>query len=299
MLGTKLTFREAVAPIPRFLRRYFVPVRIETIIAEQLREAGISAKHLGDFLTAHRLGQWSEQRAWDYWGGAANRQPAQPFNPGDASRMQALASVLPPGTAAMPDFGLFATEVKNYTETIRFCLYDNLPYPAAGTLDLLFFQNTPGAGRNVTNMFQGGALPGNTAFLVSSIGINPKPSPVDVASGAAFAQWQAVLTMDNNYKFVISSKEYFSCNPIAFLPPGFGIGSVSALAAVGTHANSGSPDKKASYVFDIPLGILPTRTFNGEAQWGTLRAVTTGSTTNPAVAAIENFLDGFLFRAVQ
>jgi hypothetical protein len=295
MLGSLVGKLSATVPAAhRLVRNYFMPVRVERVITEQLEKIGVPARHMPDFLRARRRG-FSAQMAEDFWGDLWGAQAAQPFTSQVQHRLDALATVLPPGMVNMPDFTSFANELPKYNEVIRWVMYDNLVYPAAGTLDLLFFQNNQGAGRAVTNMQQGGALPGNQMLVVTSIGINPKPSPTDVASGAALAQWQAVLNTDSFYRVTISSKEYFSCNPIAFLPPGFGIGTVATgtAASLGpTHANSGSPDKKAAYVLDIPLGILPTRTFSGEAQWGTLRTVTT-------VAVMENFFDGYLLRAVQ
>jgi hypothetical protein len=295
MLGTLIQRLKATTPaVHRLVRDYFKPVRLETVITEQLHKVGIPTRHMPDFRRANRKG-WGAQMAEDFWGDLWSVQGAQPFAPEVQQRLSALATVLPPGMVNMPDFTSFANELPRYNEVIRWVMYDNLVYPAAGSLDLLFFQNNQGAGRAVTNMLQGGALPGNQMLVVTSIGINPKPSPTDLLSGVAAAQWTAVMNTDSFYKVVISSKEYFSCNPAAFLPPGFGMGvqgfGTAALAA-SSNAQSGSPDKKAAYVLDIPLGILPTRTFFGELQWGTLRAVTT-------VAVMENFFDGLLLRAVQ
>jgi len=224
---------------------------------------------------------WSKQQWADFW--KDSRAQAVPQLQGGQ-----LLSVVPSSYFTTPDWTQFATELKGVQEVVRWTLYSYKAYPAAGSINLLFFDQSEGtatAGRLDTNMTTPGQLSGNEMMVVVGISVDPIPSATDVfavnaANGLAAQQWYTVLTQAW-LEVKVSGKEYLVIAPLTQLPPGHGFGTVfssSQLAAnvmnMG-HLQSGTPDNRSKYNLDPPFGLLPTRPFEARLRANALNTVTT------------------------
>jgi hypothetical protein len=199
-----------------------------------------------------------------------------------------LMSVVPTSFMTTPDFTAFANELKGIQEVVRWTLYSYKQYAAAGSVNLLFFDQSEGTatnGRLDTNMTTPGQLSGNEMMVVVGISVEPIPAQADVfavnaANGVAAQQWYNVLTQ-GWFEARQSGKEYLTIAPLTQLPPGHGFGSLFTSSAIAAnvmnigHLNNGAPDNNAKYSLDPPFGILPTRPFEARLRWNALQAVTT------------------------
>ena len=223
---------------------------------------------------------WSPRQWQDFWGDS--RAQGIPQMAGGQ-----LLTVVPPSYFSTPDWTQFASELKGVQEVIRWTLYSYKAYPAAGSVNLLFFDQSEGtatAGRLDTNMTTPGQLSGNEFMVVVGISVDPVPAAADVfvTNGPAVAlqQWYSVLTQ-GFFESKISGKEYLVIAPLTQLPPGHGVGALgTASAAAATTINfttvqSGTPDNQARYKLDPPFGLLPTRPFEARLRWNALQTVTT------------------------
>ena len=267
-------------------------VTLREILASQFAAVGIKDRHLDYFASQWRAGRWGRTLHQDFWGPqAAQLSPA--YGP--------YASVIPANAVAMPDFNAFASELKNVNEVLRWGLYDRVTYPVLGAQTVTFFQQSLNQGYQITNMLQPGALPGNQSQLVMGIRIGLEPSTADVAAGTAFAMWYPVAIGRNWVELTISTKNYVRESPIAKLAPGYGLIGSPGLTFTGgagvmpAFPQVGNPQASAIWNLNIPLGILPTRTFNVTLNW--IPTVSLGSGATEGHIVVE--LDGLMLRAAQ
>ena len=243
----------AGTPVPRFLRA------------------------MGDYTKT----QSRDQRV-DGWGGDIRGQQI----PGVAQGQ--LLGIIPESYFKTPDWLQFAAEISGIQEVITQPLYAYKAYAAAGYTDTLFFDQNEGNATNTrwdTNLQgPGGSLPANQMEVVVAIGVVPMPDDADVfvanALGKAGIEWYDVLT-NGRLEFFISNKEYLGVSPLWGLPTGFGPGTFtsstapSATAYSANFLNNGSPDNRARFHLDPPIGILPGRPFGARLKYATAEAVTT------------------------
>jgi len=242
--------------------------------------------------------RWSREQWSDFWGDWRAQAVPQAIG-------AQLMSVIPASFFQTPDWIGFANELKGVQEVVRWPLYSYLAYPAAGSVNLLFFATAEGQatnGRLDTNLTgTGGQLPGNQMFVGVGLGVEPWPAQADIfavnaANGLAAQQWYNVLTQ-GWVEVRISGKEYLVAAPLIRFPAGFGFGSVFTAGAIAANLmnmaflNNGSPDNRAKYNLDPPLGILPMRPFEARTRWNAVQAVATAGRIGTA-------FEGWLIRAV-
>jgi hypothetical protein len=237
-------------------------------------------------------------RQWrDFWG--PNTFMAQQVPPVAGGQ---LLSMLPASAQQMPDLAVFANEVRGISEVIAWPLYSFKAYPTTGVLQLLFFDETEGnaQGRGNTNMLTAGALPGNQMFIAAALHVVPIPAAADVVgdntvTAVAGREWYSVLRTNTWLEYKVSSKEVLVEGPITKFPTSFGVGNIQAGAPtviqnVSTTQN-GSPDNRAVYHLDPPIGLLPVRPFTVTLNWRALQTVTTAG----RIGVIQR---GWLIRAI-
>jgi hypothetical protein len=277
-------------------------VRIPQIVAHYLRQAGERARHVAEF--SRPADRWSRTRVADFWDLArrGGSLAANVMGPMQSPHGLQLMSVLPPSTVYMPDFSSFQAELKNYNEVVRYALYSFVAYPTAGSLDLIFFQDSQTVGRQNTNMEQAGSLPGNQMQVVVGIRFKDIAPFADVQvtnTTPALAAGESYRLLTNNcwLEGYVSNKLYTLGAPVDFYPPGTGVGTLHTATAVAatianfSHAQSGLAVNDAVFRQDPPLGILPTRPFNFHYRASVLNTVTTAH-------RVGIYLDGFQLRAV-
>ena len=222
------------------------------------------------------------KRQWqDFWGpNTFMGQGVPPIAGGQ------LLSMLPASAQQMPDLAAFANEVRGISEVIAWPLYSYKAYPAAGSLQLLFFDETEGNanGRANTNMLTAGALPGNQMFVAAALHVVAIPATADVVgdntvTAVAGQEWYSVLRNNCWLEYKVSSKEVLVEGPLTKFPQSFGVGNIQAGAPtviqnVSTIQN-GSPDNRAVFHLDPPIGLLPVRPFTVTLNWRALNTVTT------------------------
>lgn len=225
--------------------------------------------------------RWSRRQWQDFWGDWRAEVVPQ-------VQQAQLMSVVPASFFQTPDWMGFAHELRGIQEFIRWTLYAYKVYPAAGVVTLLLFDQNEGmalAGRLDTNMMDTGKLPANEMFVGISIGVDPVPNQADVfavnaANGLAAQQWYNVLTL-GRLIIRISGKEYLVIAPLTRVPPGHGFGTVFTSGIVAAnqmnigHLGNGTPDTKAKYSLDPPMGLLPGRPFEARLEWNAVQVVTT------------------------
>lgn len=241
--------------------------------------------------------RWTARQWRSFWGD--QRAQLIPNVPGAD-----LLTVLPASYFTTPDFRVFANEVKNIQEVIRWPLYAYKAYATTGHTELQFFDQTEGSatnGRADTNMKSIGQLPGNQMQVVVGLRVVVLPARVDqfavptATAPVAPGEWWNVLTLNSWLEVVISDKEYMVFAPLLAMPQGFGAGtSVGGNAATqmsqGT-VSAGTPDNGAIFHIDPPFGILPVRPFKALLKWRALQTVTTAG-------RIGVIFDGWNVRAV-
>lgn len=237
-------------------------------------------------------------RQWrDFWGPNTFMAQQVPPIPGGQ-----LLSMLPASAQQMPDLAVFANEVRGVSEVVAWPLYSIKAYPAAGALQILFFDENEGNanGRGNTNMLTAGALPGNQMFVAAALHVVPIPATADVVGAAtvtavAGREWYSVLRTNTWLEYKVSSKEVLVEGPITKFSTSFGVGNIQAGAPtviqnVSTIQN-GSPDNRAVYHLDPPIGLLPVRPFTVTLNWRALQPVTTAG----RIGVIQR---GWLIRAI-
>ena len=219
---------------------------------------------------------------------------------------QQLASLMGASLFAMPDFSLFQNELKGYNEVVRWPLYSTKSYPAAGTAQLTFFDQSEGLatnGRADTNMQAAGQLPGNQMHVAHSLRILPIAPKASFSATTVVGPFAAAEILDTLVtlsfaEITVSDKLYLIAAPLTLLPAGQGPGTFVNNPGIATAngfswANNGHPSNEAIYRLNPPLGILPTRTFLVTNNWkGTPPTVTNAIRYN-------NNLDGWRLRSVQ
>lgn len=177
-------------------------------------------------------------------------------NGGGGSKIQFLQSGAPI-VANMDALSTFATMQWDNWEFVTQSLYDSAAYPAAGSLNLSFFQTPQGAGTGFgggsktlsdTNMVLNGQLPSGNMFVISTLEVEFQPTTPTVAAGmpAAFgAQAVAVQINDayifwrsGNFTLRILQKDYSQEAPLMRFPSQADFSLQSALADVSSTAAS-------------------------------------------------------------
>ena len=279
-----------------------MPTRLDDITRWGLLKAAIAPKHFREFMRP----RWTPGMFEDFYGEDARALPPGAMDIPN----RALLTVMPTSVYRMPMFNEFATALAGFNEVIRWTLHHSRVYLAAGVLQLTFFDQTAGqaGNRGASNMDASGQLPGDQMFVIASPRVIPIPAGADMlviaAAGAvAFPEWaevlQGIATQAGGAwgELNISQKVYLSA-PLLMLSAGCGVGTIhnnSGAVAANTTASSisnGTPDNKAVYQLNPPLGLLPGRTFNFTCNWGALVTVTT-------VGILKVALDGWLLRSVQ
>lgn len=258
-------------------------------------------RHAGEF-----AGPMSYAFAKEFWGPKLALAPwlAQVSSQMPGSQ---FLSVLPSSALQLPDLEQFMNEIKGIQELLAWPLYAYKAYPTAGSTQILFYdqnENNATNRRGDTNMVgQGGALPGNQMYV--SIGVQVVVMPgADAVSAAptvtptAGRDFYNVLRNLCWLEYKISQKEVLVQAPLTLFPQGFGIGTVLAGAPTVvdsvSHLNNGSPDNRAYFHLDPPIGLLPVRPFTVSLNWRTAQAVT-ASATGHRIGICQK---GWLIRAV-
>jgi hypothetical protein len=258
-------------------------------------------RHAGEFA----LPTMSYKLAKEFWGHKLLQAPwlAQAANlPGSQ-----LLSVLPTSALQLPDLEQFMNEIKGISELLAWPLYAYKAYPTAGATQILFYdqnENNATNRRGDTNMVgPGGALPGNQMYVSVSVEVVPIPGADQVATAptvtaTAGRDFYNVLRNLCWLEYKISQKEVLVQAPLTLFPTGFGMGTVLAGAPTVvdsvSHLNNGSPDNRAIFHLDPPIGLLPVRPFTISLNWRTAQAVT-ASTKGHRIGVLQK---GWLIRAV-
>jgi hypothetical protein len=248
----------------------------------------------------------SYKQAKEFWGAKLLLAPwlaqVAPSMPGSQ-----LLSVLPTSALQLPDLEQFMNEIKGISELLAWPLYAYKAYPTAGATQILFYdqnENNATNRRGDTNMVgPGGALPGNQMYVSVSVEVVPIPGADQVATAptvtaTAGRDFYNVLRNLCWLEYKISQKEVLVQAPLTLFPTGFGIGTVLAGAPTVvdsvSHLNNGSPDNRAIFHLDPPIGLLPVRPFTVSLNWRTAQAVT-ASTKGHRIGVLQK---GWLIRAV-
>lgn len=184
-------------------------------------------------------------------------------------------------------------------------LYDTATIPAAGSLQLQFFQTQLGAaggnfaaaaaGKTLadTNMDLAGQLPAGQNFAILGFRLQPhfrmtQADATNWSSGAWFV-------------FTVGQKPYLRV-PADTLPAGIGPFGffTQAAAANASLASHGWPSLASTFsVGRKPLELGSSLNFNAAISWTALSPVTSTAPVQPAAGLIMRvYLDGFFFRAV-
>jgi hypothetical protein len=248
----------------------------------------------------------SYKQAKEFWGAKLLLAPwlaqVAPNMPGSQ-----LLSVLPTSALQLPDLEQFMNEIRGISELLAWPLYAYKAYPTAGATQILFYdqnENNATNRRGDTNMVgPGGALPGNQMYVAVSVEVVPIPGADQVATAptvtaTAGRDFYNVLRNLCWLEYKISQKEVLVQGPLTLFPTGFGIGTVLAGAPTVvdsvSHLNNGSPDNRAIFHLDPPIGLLPVRPFTVSLNWRTAQAVT-ASTKGHRIGVLQK---GWLIRAV-
>lgn len=227
------------------------------------------------------------------------------------------------------DFAAARVTNPGQSEIIRQSLYDHQIYPAAGALQLNFFQApigqgitsalgaTAGTGKTLadTNMTLGGQLPSGMQFLIESIEVTFYPGSVSTAntftvdaltvflaaaSAVPTAQIDDVSAFyQSGYlRFTVLNKDYLIEGPLMRFPPKCSLEVKGAIASnSATTAEVGFAQANAggrAYYLEPPVLLQPAMNWVVSLNWPGLVAMT--STFNARVGVI---LDGAVMRASQ
>lgn len=175
---------------------------------------------------------------------------------GGGNKIQFLQSGAPI-VANMADMATYSTADWNNWEFVNQTLYDSAVYPAAGTVQLSFFQTPQGSGVGFgggakslsdTNMVLNGQLPTGQMFVASSVEIEFQPTTPTVAAQmpAAFGA-QAIAQIVNdayvfwrsgNIQITILQKKYLQEAPLMRLPSQSDFSVQAAVADISTTGAS-------------------------------------------------------------
>lgn len=213
----------------------------------------------------------------------------------------------------------------------RWCFYDYIRYPTAGTTQLTFFANALGATDPVSNLGKTAEQTnvsksrsfGQVYFIIqqirSHIHFLPKArqvsgisSDADLLFNALNPMWNAINNLSGQgvLTIKIGQKEYFDVEqPFRFCPPGFGIElykHASSYVQADSDAQQSwwwqqSPDPKDVYSMTPPQMIEPEQTIEVTIDFpnGVSPALTSlVNSVNPAVD-IGLIFDGYIARPVQ
>jgi hypothetical protein len=205
----------------------------------------------------------------------------------------------------------YKVNVPKEMEFINQPLYSYQLYPAAGAVQLSFFQSPAGGAvtREFTNMELAAQLPSPQMFLIQGIGVDYLPGTTaappmigpraDASTGALNDFYtilrQGVLTMS------IGSKQYFQMAPLMSLPPRSHMDGVGAIASQTTPAAALQTSIQIPFtngpVFKlVPLLLESGQNFNVSINFPG-GVVATPSTD--ALARIGVILYGTLYRPAQ
>ncbi len=214
--------------------------------------------------------------------------------------------ILPRSFLFGSDFESFAAELKGHLEVIRWTWYSFRVYPAAGSTQLLFFQQNMSTATNGiadTNMAVPGQLSGGEAMVIRNVRVVPIPAQADVfavnaAFGLAAQQWYNVLTNNCWLELSVGDKLYIRGAPLTLFPAGQGFGSLFTSSQIAAnvmnigHLNNGDPSNRALWEEDPPIYVPSTRTVLVTINWLALNAVATAG-------RLGVMLDGWRIRLVQ
>ena len=188
-------------------------------------------------------------------------------------------------------------------------LYDTNTIPAAGSLNLAYFQAPIGAGvgnfgaaaavKTIadTNMRLAGQLSSGYNFDLKGFRVQP----AFTMTGTDGRNW----SVGGVFTFTIASKDYLQV-PLDTIPAGMGpagYGSGFDAATVGTNrgVSHGAPHISNGYTIGKqPLRLSQTQNFFVTLTWVALSPVTSTVPTQPAAGLpVRVYLDGDLIRPVQ
>lgn len=190
-------------------------------------------------------------------------------------------------------------------EGIRQTLYDFQVYPAAGTLQLIFFQVPKGqAGKTAadTNMELAGQLPAGWKFIAESVEVHffPGVSPAAVLANAApqFANDVWAVGKSGSLALKIGSKDYLEEAPLLRFPPKTGL-NVQAAIGVATTVAATTPVAEVDYArwagrpyqLNPVLPIESNLSFSATMRWPALVPL-----PSAVAGRIGLVMDGVLFR---
>lgn len=145
------------------------------------------------------------------------------------------------GEEARQKFDVIA---ENKRDVVTDPLYDYVVYPAAGSTEIIFFQNPKGQGGKTiqdTNMLNAGQLTTPQAFLVEALSVDFFPAKEAGESNVATAatNWndqKAFREGDISLDFRISNKSYVQQAPMQKFPSSAGLAGGAALSGQITAA---------------------------------------------------------------
>lgn len=184
--------------------------------------------------------------------------------------------------------------------------YEIQAYPAAGSTQITFFQNTVGAGgltKADTNMEAAGQFPRPKEFLITGIQVFFEPGNVVAQNlGSAVQEnWNDVSDVMNGAGFLnlfIGSKDYLSDAPLSKFTQQFRLGGVANQAAATTTAATDFGPMvdyavhSGRYYSITPVKLPSNQNFNVSLNFPTAIAVN-------AAGRIGVILDGFQYRLSQ
>lgn len=233
------------------------------------------------------------------------------------------------GVPTPADFQAARVTNPGQSEVIRQRLYDYQILPAAGALQLSYFQQPVGSGNASalgavagtaktqwdTNMSLGGQLPSGVQYLIESIEVTMYPGSVSTANTytpatftffavAAAATVPAALNDQNTFyqsgmlELNVLQKNYIRETPLAAFPPKVVFDLNGAVASnSATVGESGFAAGKVNgrpYYVEPNVLLQPAMNFEVLLRWPA--AVALPSTFNARVGVI---LDGYMLRASQ
>lgn len=205
----------------------------------------------------------------------------------------------------------FAVNVPNLEELLWQPLYDYLPYPTTGSLQISFFQRqlgSSGATLADTNMVMSSSVPRGQIFLMTGIEIGLYMAPEDLSvnsadAATAFAptaveEFYKIMTGKGSFQLTIGSKPYAQVAPLLKLAANQNVQANMSAALANTTASTITSGANglpwvAGKSFDIvPLLLPANQNFAATVNFNSLLTVTTE-------ARIGVTLNGYMGRQAQ
>lgn len=174
--------------------------------------------------------------------------------------------------------------------------YEYQTYPAAGTNQLTFFQNTVGSvagGLSTTNVRAAGQFPRPQEFLITGIQVVFEVGAAVNGAAASPTNVQDAFDVLNsgNLELFIGAKSYLNDAPLGVFPQQFGLQIEADQGGGAFGTNYARPNGR--YYQITPVKIPANQNFNVTLNWPE------GVVTTTTAATIGVRMDGFLYRLSQ